>query len=181
MDERLRFDYDRTTDLLRTLTDIRFKLLALVPTVAGAAVGFLGRSASAAELLGVGLLGLAATLGILLYELGNAQTAEQAARRAGELEAKLGLEPLHGSSRPGRAARMHGLALVYGAALAGWTYVVAWGGLRALDVGDARRTAGAIGIAVGVAALVDLVRIGRRRRGAAQPAELETPAEAGVL
>jgi hypothetical protein len=67
---------------------------------------------------------------------------------------------------------MHGLALVYGAALAGWTYVVAWGALRSLDVGDAQRTGGAIGIAVGVAALIDLVRIGRRRRVAG---ERETP------
>ena len=64
---------------------------------------------------------------------------------------------------------MHGLALVYGAALAGWTYVVAWGGLRALDVGDARRAGGAIGVAVGVAVSVDLLRIGRRRTAAATP------------
>jgi hypothetical protein len=32
--ERLRLDYQQTTDLLRTLTDARFKLLALVPPLA---------------------------------------------------------------------------------------------------------------------------------------------------
>jgi hypothetical protein len=170
-EEHLRFEYERTIDVLRSLTDVRFKLLALVPTLAGTGVAFLGRSASAAQLLAVGLLGLAATLGVLLYELGNQRTAEQAVRRADELETRLGLDALHGLSGSGGLARMHGLALVYGAALAGWTYAVAWGGLRALDVGDARRTGGAIGIAVGIAALVDLVRIGRRRRGADAPAD----------
>jgi hypothetical protein len=31
VDERLRLDYDQTTQVLRTLTDVRFKLLAFVP------------------------------------------------------------------------------------------------------------------------------------------------------
>jgi hypothetical protein len=39
VDERLRLDYDQTTDLVRTLTDVRFKLLAFVPTISGAADG----------------------------------------------------------------------------------------------------------------------------------------------
>jgi hypothetical protein len=39
MDESLRLDYDQTTDLVRTLTDVRFKLLAFVPTISGAADG----------------------------------------------------------------------------------------------------------------------------------------------
>jgi hypothetical protein len=167
MDERLRFDYDRTIDLLRSLTDIRFKLLAFIPTVAGAAVGFLGLGKSTGQLLGVGLLGLTATCGVLLYELGNERTAEKAARHAAELEVKLGLDPLNGPGEVVSAARVHGLALVYGAALAGWTYVVAWGALRALDVGSPRKTGGAIGLAVGVVIILDLVRIGRHRRGAA--------------
>ena len=66
--EELRLDYDQTTDLLRTLTDVRFKLLAFVPTISGAAIGLLGRGDSAAELLAVGALGLLATLGIVVYE-----------------------------------------------------------------------------------------------------------------
>jgi hypothetical protein len=43
-DDRLQLDYDQTQQLLRTLTDIRFKLLAFVPTIAGASVGLFGRS-----------------------------------------------------------------------------------------------------------------------------------------
>jgi hypothetical protein len=42
-DDRLRLDYEQTTQLIRTLTDIRFKLLAFVPTIAGATVGLVGR------------------------------------------------------------------------------------------------------------------------------------------
>ena len=52
--ELLRLDYEQTTDLLRTLADVRFKLLALVPTLSGAAVALLGHPGSAAELLALG-------------------------------------------------------------------------------------------------------------------------------
>ena len=45
-DNGLRLDYEQTTQLLRTLVDVRFKLLAFVPTVAAAAVGA-GRPATA--------------------------------------------------------------------------------------------------------------------------------------
>ena len=36
--DRLRLDYAQTTDLMGQITDVRFKLLALVPTLSGAAV-----------------------------------------------------------------------------------------------------------------------------------------------
>ena len=85
----LRVDYQQTTDLLRTLTDVRFKLLALVPTLSGAAVAVLGHPSSAAELIAVGLLGLTATLGVLLYELRNSQLFDYALRPQREsLEAR---------------------------------------------------------------------------------------------
>jgi hypothetical protein len=42
-DDRLRLDYDPTTQLLRMLTDIRFKLIAFVPTIAAASVGLFGK------------------------------------------------------------------------------------------------------------------------------------------
>ena len=57
-DDRLRLDYDQTTQLLRTLTDIRFKLIAFVPTIAAASVGFFGKPRPAVELLAIGLLGM---------------------------------------------------------------------------------------------------------------------------
>jgi len=174
-EELLRLDYGQTTELLRTLTDVRFKLLAIVPTISGAAVAFLSRGRTAGELLAVGLLGLAATLGVVLYEVRNTQLYDYAIRRAKELEKRLGEISIYDGStgglfteRPGRDVRVFGLALaghdrglaiVYGAALAGWSYLVAWGALRALDVGHAQKIGGIVGIVVGVLALVDLLRI----------------------
>ncbi len=154
-DDRLRLDYERTTRLLRSLIDIRFRLLAFVPTFAGASVGFFGRTRPAAELLAVGVLGLVATLGVYLYELRNSQLYVAAAERARQIERQLelpdGLVVEHDSGL---------LALVYGAALAGWSYLVTWGLLHAFDLGDARENGLAIGVAVGL-----LVVIWGRDRG----------------
>ena len=174
--ELLRLDYQQTTDLLRTLSDVRFKLLALVPTLSGAAIAVLGQPRSAAELLGVGVLGLVATLGILLYELRNTELYDYATRRAEHTETELGLPSIGSragpgglfSERPGRTLRLfgvapvdrdRGLALVYSAALAGWAYLVAWGALHALDVGSSRKIGAAIGVAVGLFLLAELVRL----------------------
>jgi hypothetical protein len=173
--ELVRLDYQQTTDLLRTLSDVRFKLLALVPTLSGTAIAILGHPRSAAELLGIGLLGLVATLGILLYELRNTQLFDYATRRAAHDEAALGLPSIHGggagglfSERPERTLRLFGIApvdrdrglvLVYSAALAGWTYLVAWGALRAVDAGSSRTVGAAIGVVVGLLLAVELSRI----------------------
>jgi hypothetical protein len=173
--DRLRLDYQQTTDLLRTLNDVRFKLLALVPTLSGAAVAVVGHPGPAADLLGVGLLGLAATTGVLIYELRNSELYDYGCRRAERLEAELGFTALGGAGtggpfteRPPRTLRLfgvatvdreRGLAFVYSSALAGWTYLVVWGLLRALGIHDARIAGGAIGLAVGLLLLVELIRI----------------------
>jgi len=182
-DERLRLDYDHTTDLLRTLTDVRFKLLALVPTLCGTAIGLLGRPRAAAELLGVGLLGLFATLGILLYELRNSELVDYATERAAHLETSLGLESGLGApgpgglfaERPGRTVHLfgvtvghdRGLSLVYGAALAGWSYLVSWGALRALDVARPRQVGAIVGVCIGLLVVAALLL--PHRRPAAAP------------
>ena len=175
-DDRLRLDYDQTNDLLRTLTDVRFKLLAIVPTLAGAAVAFIGRGGSAAEILSVGAVGLIATLGLVLYEIRNTQIYDYAVRRASELESRLGMASLAGgdapgglfADRPGHSVRVfgigvaghdHALAYVYGAAIAGWAYLVAWGGLRALDVANAQKIGGIVGVVAGLLAVVELIRV----------------------
>ncbi|HTO25055.1 MAG TPA: hypothetical protein VMJ49_04075 [Gaiellaceae bacterium] len=168
-DDLLRLDYEQTNDLLRTLTDVRFKLLAVVPTLAGAAVAFLGRGRSAAELLAVGLVGLVATLGLVLYEIRNTQVYDYAVARASSLESQLGIGLF--KDRPGKSIRVfgigvaghdHALAYVYGAAIAAWTYLVVWGGLRALHVGNAQKIGGIVGVVVGVLALVELLRVRTR-------------------
>ncbi len=179
-DDRLRVDYDQTNQLLRALTDVRFKLLAFVPTVSGAAVAFLGSPRPAAELLGIGLLGLVATLGVFVYELRNSQLLDALVHRAGQLERLLGLSSVLGSHGPGglfserpphsvrfagflpRVGHDRGLSLVYAAAIAGWTYLVAWGGLGALEVPEARGTGAVIGLVAGLLVVIEVERVDRR-------------------
>jgi hypothetical protein len=178
-DDRLKLDYDQTTQLLRTLTDVRFRLLAFVPTISGATVALFGKPRPAAELLAVGLLGLLATLGVFLYELRNSQILDALVLRASVLERRLGLVSVYRSDalagffgeRPPRTARFLGLvtavqhrgvSLVYGAALAGWSYLVAWGALRALEVDGARKAGAVIGALAGVLVLAEVERIERR-------------------
>ena len=168
--ETLRLDYGQTTDLLRTLTDVRFKLLAIVPTISGAAVAFLSRGVSAAraarrrpdrarrDARSRALRG-AEHAAVRLRDPSR-EGPRGAARRRLDLR-RLGPGGLF-TERPGRDVRVFGLALagherglaiVYGAALAGWSYLVAWGALRALDVGSAQKIGGIVGIVVGVLAL----------------------------
>jgi len=169
-----RLDYQQTIALLAGLGDVRFKLLALVPTLSGAAVAVLGRPSSSAELLAVGAIGLIATLGVLLYELRNTQLYDYGLNRAQMLEKALGFEALDGggpgglfSDRPDRTLRLFGalpvdrdagLSLVYSAAIAGWTYLLAWGALHALGLGHARAIGGVIGAAAGLLLLLELTR-----------------------
>jgi hypothetical protein len=162
---------------MRTLTDVRFKLLAFIPTIAGAAVAVVGHSGTASERLAVGALGLVATLGVLVYEIRNTQAYDYALRRAQELEARLELVSISQAGMPGglhteRPGRHDGgLALVYGAALAGWSYLVAWGGLHALGVGNAKEAGGAIALAVGLLVVIELLRMGGTPSDAPVPQE----------
>ena len=153
-DDRLRLDYEHTSQLLQSLTDIRFRLIAFVPTFAAAAVGFFAHPRPAVELLAIGVLGLVATLGIYLYELGNTELYTAAAGRARELERQLEL------SGGGLDTHDRALSLVYGAALAGWTYIVSWGLLRAVELESARE----VGLAIGGAAGVIVVAAANRPR-----------------
>jgi hypothetical protein len=176
---QLSADYEQTTSLIATLTDVRFKLLAFVPTISGAAIAVLGNRRSTAELLAVGLLGLTATLGIVFYELRNTQLYDYAVHRAKKLEQRLQFVSISDetragglfSERPDRTFRIfglatvwhdRGLALVYGAAIGGWSYVVAWGALRALSVGPAQKVGGVIGVAVGLLTLAEFLRMDAR-------------------
>jgi hypothetical protein len=185
-DDRLRLDYEQTTQLYRTLVDVRFRLLAVVPAIAGAAVAFVGRPRPAAELLGVGVIGFVATLGILVYELRNTEIHDAVVHRAQELERLLAFPSALDRGTTGglfserhsdpirvlgvaAVARDRGLALVYGAALGGWGYLLAWGALRALGVGEARTIGAVLGLAVGLLVIGEVEHIGSRDRPGAAP------------
>jgi hypothetical protein len=175
--QRLRLDYDQTTVLIRTLTDVRFKLLAFVPTITGAAVALVGRGHSAAELLSVGSLGLVATTGIVIYELRNTELHDYALRRAKKLEQRLGIGSIADPNRPAglygeepsgeltvlgvvTAAHDRGLALVYSVAIAGWSYLVAWGALHAAGAGNAQLIGGMFGATAGIFLVIEFLRVG---------------------
>ncbi len=192
--ELARLDYEQTTQLVRALTEVRFKLLAFVPTIAGAAVAFLSDPPSAGALLAVGLLGLVATLGIFVYELRNSQLYDAAVHRAKVLERRLGIRSVGDETvlagvfgeRPGRSMRLfgraavwhdRGLGLVYAAAAAGWAYLVAWGGLALADFPGARDMGGLVGVVAGVFVLYEVERLDRRvdKAGAAPDRDPASP------
>jgi hypothetical protein len=161
--ERLRLEYDAAVQVVRDLTDVRFKLLALVPTLAGAVVVLVSAGSGGAELLAIGLLGATATGGVLAYELRNTQIRAAAAARARAFEERhFAGGPL--VAPPRRIAGVTvghtlGAALVYGAALAGWGYLIAWGALRAAGVDHSRGIGLALGAAAGGAAVAWIARL----------------------
>src|SRR5690242_7571927 len=106
--DQMRLEYERATTLFDDLTDVRFKLLALVPTLSGTAVGLLRAGESSVTLLAVGILGLAATLGILVYELRNIDLRHGLAVRIKQIEHELIGRELLGS-RSERSWKLFGL------------------------------------------------------------------------
>jgi hypothetical protein len=174
--ELLRLDYVQTAPILRELAEVRFKLLAFVPTVSGAAIAFLRHPGSAAELLGVGLVGLIATAGLLVYDLRNSQLYRGALERATFLEHRLGMISITGEEVPGgpfseRApvdrkvagvfslAHGAGLSAVYCAAIGGWSYLVGWGALRAAHASHPRSWGAAVAVAAAFATLAEAQRL----------------------
>ncbi|MBV9681753.1 MAG: hypothetical protein JO046_08170 [Solirubrobacterales bacterium] len=174
-DERLRLDYEQTTGQISALTDVRFKLLGIVPTIALAAVGIGGAHPSTGGLVALGLLGLVATVGILIYELRNTETLAAALYHARDLARLLGLHVALGRNEPEgvitpaehrhrlfgavTVGRDQALGLVYGAAIGGWSYLLIWGVLRGLHVSGARAIGGVAGACCGVAVVFEVGRI----------------------
>jgi hypothetical protein len=76
-----------------------------------------------------------------------------------------------------RAAVSHdrGLGLVYAAALAGWTYLVAWGALAFADLPGARNIGGLLGVAAGVFVVYEVDRLDRRADKAGALPDRDTP------
>jgi hypothetical protein len=172
--ERLRLEHEQAAQLLRTLTETRFRLLAFIPTLSAAAVALSSGGRPGVELFAIGILGLSATLGILVYELRNSQIARIAAARARLVEESLLPHGPLNVERPEGMPRLFGLlavwhgrgvALVYGAALAGWGYLTGWGLLRAAGVGEARAWGLAIGALAGLLVFAEIERIERDTEG----------------
>lgn len=106
--ERMKVDYEQTVKYFHVLADIRFKLIALVPVLTGAAIGLVSKSLSAEKGISpetataISILGFVVTLGIMFYDQRNTQIYNDMMLRAKMLEAMLGFEhfdkPLDDSS-----------------------------------------------------------------------------------
>ena len=140
-DEKLKLDYEQTTGYYHHLADSRFRLLALVPVVTGTAIFLLSASTRPDVVLVIGILGFVVTLGIFFYNQRNTQIFDTMIARAKMLETLLEFEPLDDRyryagpflSRPERSLKLfgvikvwgdRGLAIVYGAALGGWAFLI---------------------------------------------------------
>jgi hypothetical protein len=160
-------DHEKTFDLYTTLVDVRFKLLAFVPTVTGIAVGVVSLGGKGAETspgarVVIALIGLVGSLAIIVYEVRNSQIHDRAVHRIAHLERLLGFRPSdpglspqgmfsergNGGTFAGVLSIRHdrALAMIYGVAVAGWTWVLVTGVVAAVRPA----AAGAVGWQVAV-------------------------------
>ncbi len=119
----------------RELVGVRFKLLALVPSVSLLILVQLLSSAGIGEGLtpvvktGIAVIGLVVVAGLLVYELRNSQLHDDLISRGRRIEEELGVDT--GQFRGRRIAsgwlikHDRALALVYGAALLSWALAIA--------------------------------------------------------
>lgn len=130
--------YGHICDTWRSLVDVRFKLLALVPTVTILVITKLSdysqqpSSFSRAAQLIIAFFGIFATAGLLIYDLRNSELHHDLISRARRIEDELHVDT--GLFR-GRLTSANWLikhdratALIYGASLVGWlaAVVVIW-------------------------------------------------------
>lgn len=141
-------DHAATTDLFKTLVDIRFKLLTFVPTVTTVAVGVISldkqqKIFDEGATLVVGAAGVLISLAIVVYEIRNSQIHDRAAHRIKHLERLLGFTPSYagetsrgmfqerGTGNPflGLFIVQHdrALSIVYGVVMTLWTWVLLTG------------------------------------------------------
>ena len=126
--------YTEICNSWRKLTDVRFKLLGLVPVVSGF---FLIRALSEGDLspdirVGIAVFGLIVTLALWAYEVRNSQLYDDLISRGRRIEAELGVNTGHfrgrleSSSRyllgPLRVRIQHDTAinLIYGTSVGAW-------------------------------------------------------------
>jgi hypothetical protein len=88
---KLQADYQVTVDLIKVLTDIRFRCLVFVTAVIAIANALLPGTGDPASRIGLAAVGFITTLGISVYELRNSQLYEAAIARAKVIEELLEL------------------------------------------------------------------------------------------
>src|SRR5215203_4952860 len=146
--EVLSKEYSEVCSNFRTLTDIRFKLLAFLPITAAAAVAALTGNASkqrpAGTMLALSLFGLVVTIALATYNARNDQLYDGLVARAAEIERSVGIPDGAFANRPGSWLRIpllltewkvdHRTAVgtSYGASIALWLFGLAKSALGVL-------------------------------------------------
>jgi hypothetical protein len=173
----LRTEYAEVNNNFRMLADIRFKLLALVPALGGAANFVLSGFALAqgapsppySLVFIIGVMGFLTTLGITLYDQRNSELYNGLISRAKYLEEILAL-PQTGQfrERPRRGRRLFGLlpmghdiglSMIYGPVLGAWAFPVTLAVLMRLRFGDNPRIVALIvAILMSMAFTLELLR-----------------------
>lgn len=185
--EALWRDYEQTLASFRQLADIRFKLLALLPSISGLAIGVISlnleafKSAPLPRML-IGVLGFVVTLGVVFYDQRNSQLYYALMHRAQKLEQSLKTK-VWGQfcNRPDPSLRFlrlfsiwhgRGLALIYGSVLGSWLFPVACGALWLARAAEWGWPPGAVpGLSAIIAAvvaagvIVELQRLNREASG----------------
>jgi hypothetical protein len=166
-----RLDYETTVESIRQLTDIRFKLLAFVPTLSGAAIALVTKRVLPGVEAAVGALGFLITLGIAFYDQRNSSIYDDLVGRAAWLERNqlgFGIRPGRPGGGPfndrgGERRRLFGvieiwhdraLALIYATVLGGWAFPVCVG------AGMRLRWAAVIAVVVAAGLTLELQRLG---------------------
>lgn len=121
--------YAEVCNSWRALVDVRFKLLALVPTVSAVALGVLlpsrpaERELEAGPGLAIAVFGFVVTLALWIYDQRNSQLHDELISRGRRIEYELGIGVGQFKGRPGSSAIVKhdaATAVVYVATLAAW-------------------------------------------------------------
>ena len=129
--DNLRAEYVEVNANFRMLTEIRFKLLAFVPTISGAGIALIRWAPDPLTIVLLGVCGFIVTFALIAYDQRNSQLYKDLVSRAKFLEAQLN-PPSGQFTKPERTRKLLGfllwhnfaLALVYAVALGGWLFVI---------------------------------------------------------
>lgn len=134
-------DYEVAVSGVWKLAEIRFKLLALVPSVSGMAIGIISLNNTAftenpLPRILIGLFGFFATIGIIFYDQRNSQIYNALLNKCKKFEIDNNFKIGQFNSRPKRTLRFinkfkiwhdRGLSLIYGSSLGGWIFLISYG------------------------------------------------------
>lgn len=99
--EALLKEYGEVSNNFRTLTDVRFKVLGILPIASGAAATLVASTSASSSLkFSLALFGLSVIVGLITYNARNNQLYNELVGRAGRIERSVGLPDGAFSNRP---------------------------------------------------------------------------------